>query len=152
MRFNAVGVIIDSMLDDKTEKRYPLAGVVLVGLLYLVALRLLSTWVWWLVVQGWPRGAQWMAMLTSVVPLPLLVALLPLVLAAIIIWLIHPGDEADSEPQAGMTAPSGSPGWGEATFSKGQIIHGLKVLTLIWTVLFVTQVLWWLSFIHYWFS
>jgi hypothetical protein len=129
----------------------------MIGFLFLFMLRLVFGLLWMLITSFQPSSGQAQAFenFTDIIPLPLLIVLIPFLLAAIILFLIRPKRLTSYTQQYSENASTDQtedkliPELFNPYFSKEKVLHLLKIIALIWGVIFLTQLMSWFAFRSY---
>ncbi len=139
------------------KKTYSFGQVFLIGILFLIGLRIVSGVLWMLIVTFQPSPGQIHAFeqVTQRVPVPFLFLLIPFVLAAIIIFVSRPKpqrpyslhsvptvplDETETQLNERLFRP---------TYSQAHLLQILKIITILWSVIFLTQLMFYFAFSSY---
>ncbi len=112
----------------------------MIAIIYFIVLRIITDLAVTLIAFMAPQAQPYVQRVLQVVPIPLLVLLIPIVLAMIIIWInqvVRPEKPQDHEKSTGLL-PS--------FFTTQQLMKVLMFVTFLWLAIFVLQLVIWFSF------
>ncbi len=142
-------------MDYHHDETHPISfiQVLIGGILFIILLRILTGVMWLLIFWAEPHFGTFYEAVVRVIPFPILVILIPLVLALLIILYVsrsrpkrpksgHFENEeiSEFETMRKLFKPS---------YSKEDIFMILKIILLIWFVIFVFQFVIWFAFRSY---